>query len=88
MTLDSPQQCIHTLRMLSRNPQIARHVQTLVVRPDHAEQTPRTRYTPFDGSVISGIVRQAAAHLDALHTFVWDAEELPPDNMWLSLLMS
>jgi len=75
--------------MLSRHSEIARHVQKLVIRPDHAEQSRFRQYAPADGSVISTIIKQIAVRLDALHTFVWDAEDLPPDDdMWFTLRIS
>lgn len=87
--LCSADQCSRTLSMLQRRPEVARHVRKLVVRPDEDPRRRRRRYSPVDGYLVSASVRQAAPRLDALHTFIWDGEDLPPyDDMWFALRIS
>ncbi|TFK53529.1 hypothetical protein OE88DRAFT_1717762 [Heliocybe sulcata] len=84
--LSSAQQCSRTLSMLQNRPEVSRHVRQLVVRPDDDPRRKRRRYSPVDGYLVSAAVRQAAHKLDALHTFIWDGEDLPPyDDMWFAL---
>lgn len=79
--LDSLVQCEATLAMLNREPSIARHIQTLTVRFSGSPHA--------GGLLISDLLRTLAPKLDALHTFIWDAEEIPQcDDMWLALRMS
>jgi len=72
--------------MLYSRPDIARHVQKLHVRfspgcPDHMAD--------INGIVVSALLRDLAPKLDALHTFIWDADEIPQcDDMWFALRMS
>ena len=69
------EQCIQTLEMLFRHPDIARHVRKLVVR------------TGTNGSDISSVVRKVALRFDALNTFEWDGEEMPEEDIWFALRM-
>jgi hypothetical protein len=70
--------------MFSRRPEIARHVRSLVVRPDQDR-----RYGPVSGRVVSLAVRNAAVHLDAMNKFVWDGEEMPYyDDMYVLISSS
>ncbi|KAI6169332.1 hypothetical protein EDD17DRAFT_1464528 [Pisolithus thermaeus] len=79
--LDSLEQCEATLAMLNREPSIARHIQKLTVRFTSSPHS--------GGFLISDLLRTLAPKLDALHTFIWDAEEIPQcDDMWFALRMS
>ena len=85
VVLGSVEQCRVTLGMLSRTPDIARHIRELVIRP-------QTRYksylSPADNASVSHAVRKIASEkcLDALVTFKWDADELPYyEDMWFAL---
>lgn len=80
---DAPQ-CIRTLTMLARRGDIARHVRKLVVRPNSvggsAEQQRES------AAAVCVALKQVAAKLDALNTFVWDGDEMPAcDGVWLYL---
>jgi hypothetical protein len=83
--------------MLHRCPEIARHVQKLVLRPNSycnherkRQRQGRSEGEGEDGYAVCWFVRQLASKLDALNTFVWDWEGgLPPsDDLWLALRMS
>ncbi|KAH7927521.1 hypothetical protein BV22DRAFT_1084908 [Leucogyrophana mollusca] len=79
--LSTVPQCTITLSMLYRRPDIARHVQKLFVRI--------TGPGASDGYIVSAAIRETAVRLDALNTFVWDADEIPPyDDMWFALRIS
>ncbi|KAH9484904.1 hypothetical protein JR316_0001806 [Psilocybe cubensis] len=72
--------------MLSRRPDIARHVRRLVVRP-HAS---KPHMTILENIEVATAVRNIASGmcLDALVRFHWDADELPMlDDMWFALRM-
>jgi hypothetical protein len=86
VVLDTFRQCINTLTMLHRHPEITRHIQTLLVRPNGGRQTT----TGVGGYRVCSAIRQIARQLDALGTFVWDWEEgFPPcDELWFALRMS
>ncbi|KIK98480.1 hypothetical protein PAXRUDRAFT_31160 [Paxillus rubicundulus Ve08.2h10] len=84
--LDSAQQCVATLSMLNIRPDIARHVRKLVIRfsPSSAIHS-----EDLNGCTVSSLVKCLASKLDSLHTFIWDAEEIPQcDDMWFALRMS
>ncbi|PCH43638.1 hypothetical protein WOLCODRAFT_153691 [Wolfiporia cocos MD-104 SS10] len=88
--LHGPTQCEATLAMLHRCPAVARHVRTLVVRPErrprHASRRQDSVRTWETAGVISRRVAAAARSLDALQTFEWDGEDmLPDDHMWSDL---
>jgi len=68
-------QCIQTLEMLFRRPDIARHVRKLVLRPG------------ADRSIVSSIIRKVAVRFDALHSFEWDGDEMPDEDIWFALRM-
>lgn len=72
--------------MLCSRPDIARHVQKLHIRFSSS----RTTYlADINGIAISQLLRELAPKLDALHTFIWDADEIPQcDEMWFALRMS
>lgn len=84
VALDSAAQCMHTLDMLARCPNVASHVQALILRPGNGEiGLGGTRFT------VAEMTSRLARSLSALHTFIWDAEEMPPyDYMWLALRSS
>lgn len=74
--------------MLKHSPHIARHVQSLVIRPEHRRRNPRREYirTWDCAHVASVLVTGAAKQMDALKCFVWDGEDtLPDDRMWDTL---
>ncbi|KII92598.1 hypothetical protein PLICRDRAFT_172671 [Plicaturopsis crispa FD-325 SS-3] len=80
------EQASATLGMLARRPDVARHVTRLAVRTCKDQ---KRCFGQCDGYVASAAVRQAARHMDALNTFMWDGEEAPPyDDMWFALRMS
>lgn len=84
--LDSAEQCEATLSMLDCRPEIARHVQKLYIRfsPSSSKHS-----LDLNGYIVSNLVQRVAPRLDALNTFVWDAEEIPQcDDMWFALRMS
>jgi hypothetical protein len=73
--------------MLQRQPEIARHVRELVVRP-HTNK--KIRQGTAVSALASAAVRDTAAtmRLDALKKFVWDGEERPYyEGMWFALRM-
>ncbi|KIM69284.1 hypothetical protein SCLCIDRAFT_13355 [Scleroderma citrinum Foug A] len=77
-------QCEATLFMLNQHPDVARHVQKLVIRFASTSSKSDARSVR-----VSNLVRTLAPKLDALNTFVWDAEEIPQcDDMWFALQMS
>ncbi|KAF5348690.1 hypothetical protein D9758_006866 [Tetrapyrgos nigripes] len=85
VTLKSARQCINTLGMLRRRPDIARHVRQLVIQPD-SKMSPKDQF--LDGVVASAAVRDVAMgrQLDALSKFAWHYDELPyHDDMWFAL---
>ena len=74
--------------MLKDCPHIARHVQSLVIRPEHRRRNRRREYirTWDCAHVASVLVTEAAMQMDALKCFVWDGEDtLPDDRMWDTL---
>lgn len=72
--------------MLSNHPDIARHVQKLLVR---FSTGPRARSIDCNSYIVSSLVQRLAHTLDALHTFIWDADEIPQrDDMWFALRIS
>ncbi|CAL1706879.1 unnamed protein product [Somion occarium] len=78
-------QCEATLQMLKHSPDIARHVQSLVIRPEYRRQGRKPEYirTWNNPHVASVLVTAAAPKMDALQSFVWDGEDtLPDDRMW------
>jgi hypothetical protein len=87
VTLNNIGQCLCTLSMLQRQPEIARHVRELVVRP-HTNK--KLRQSTAVSALVSAAVRDTAAtmRLDALKRFVWDGEERPFfEGMWFALRM-
>lgn len=72
--------------MLIDHPDIARHVQKLLIR---FSEIPKARSINCNGYIISALVQRLAHSLDALHTFIWDADEIPQrDDMWFALRIS
>ena len=71
--------------MLIKSPGVARHVRKLTVHPDRHPDT-KAPLLPFSQeycSLVSGLVADAARNMDALNTFVWNADgALPDDFMW------
>lgn len=86
--LESAEQCLVTLDMLYKRPDIASHVRELVVKPSQPSSS-QTSGDLFRTSMsISATVRKIASarRLPALTTFTWDHEELPYfDDMWFAL---
>ena len=82
--------------MLYEHPDIARHVQKLVVRQGGNLQVPQNggssavRGFPYaDPSCVCVAVKRAATRLDALQSFVWGGEDYPwDDDIWLVLRQS
>jgi hypothetical protein len=84
VTLVGVKQCLNTLDMLNEKPEIARHVQKLTVRP----HTMRRRNKLRDDGLVAAAVRRTSIRLDALHTFIWDGDDMCPyDDMWFGLRM-
>lgn len=70
--------------MLARRPDIARHVQELIVRP--RSKTWATHGLIENMIASKAVLELATRRLDALTTFAWDDEELPyHDDMWFAL---
>lgn len=81
VVLDTFDQCEATLSMLNQRPDVARHIQKLVIR--FASTLTKHSFR------VSDLVRTLAPKLDGLNTFIWDAEEMPQcDEMWFALQMS
>lgn len=82
--------------MLYEHPDIARHVQKLVVRQGGNLHVPKNdRSSPFpdfsyaDPGCVSVAVKRVATRLDALRSFVWAGEDYPwDDDIWLVLRQS
>ena len=91
--LNRTSQCCATLDMLYEHPDIARHVQKLVVRQGGCPGTPRSvdsfptcASSHADSDHVCAAVKRVATRLDALQTFVWGGEEYPlDDSIWLAL---
>lgn len=84
--LNTLPQCEATLAMLDRNPFIARHIQKLSIR---LTCTSGKRSSALKHSTVSDLVQKLANKLDALNTFIWDADEASQyDDMWFALRMS
>ena len=68
----------------------ARHVRSLGLYPDSGGRTSkRGRSALPDAYQVSSAVRRAARNFEALRTFAWDGEELPPDDdLWFALRIS
>lgn len=87
--LHGAEQCESTLAMLQRCPDVARHIRTLAVYPEDDAPT-RLRGDTLrawdNAGVVSRAVMKTAKHLDALAHFVWEGEDmLPDDRMWAEL---
>lgn len=84
--LGTAEQCQRTLSMLRSRPDVARHVQKLYIRFSSASSHYMVN---INGVTISAMLRELAPKLDVLHTFIWDADEIPQcDDMWFALRMS
>lgn len=84
--LGTAEQCQRTLSMLRSRPDVARHIQKLYIRFSSASSD---YMVDVNGIAISALLRELAPKLDALHTFIWDADEIPQcDDMWFALRMS
>ncbi|KAG1829586.1 hypothetical protein EV424DRAFT_1316651 [Suillus variegatus] len=83
--LGTAEQCQRTLSMLRSRPDVARHIQKL-----HIRFSASSNYmVDINGITISAMLRELAPKLDVLHTFIWDADEIPQcDDMWFALRMS
>ncbi|KAG7091006.1 hypothetical protein E1B28_010071 [Marasmius oreades] len=85
VVLTTSEQCTTTLQMLSRRPDISRHVRELVIRPGSKKSL---NHQLLDSIVASSAIRECAISfkLDALSRFSWDCDELPYfDDMWFAL---
>jgi len=82
--------------MLYEHPEIARHVQKLVVRQGRNLQVPKIDgpsavpgFSYADPSCVCVAVKRVATRLDALQSFVWGGEDYPwDDDIWLVLRQS
>ena len=93
--LNETDQCRTTLEMLYKHPDIARHVQKLVVRQRSPSEPPGVAPHSFRGvshmipNPVCAAVKRAATKLDALQSFVWGGEDYPSeDDIWLVLRKS
>ncbi|KAF8904968.1 hypothetical protein CPB85DRAFT_1316043 [Mucidula mucida] len=94
VALNTVEQCVATLGMLLRRPDISRHVRKLIIRP---RRPGMYGFNREDSRLVSRLVKQLASErdakrpepkLDALTTFAWEDEELPfYDDMWFALRM-
>ncbi|KAI0342180.1 hypothetical protein BDW22DRAFT_1358325 [Trametopsis cervina] len=87
VSLTGPRQCQDTLSMLSHTPDLARHVRSLVLRPDPTTLIPSSSTPSEDGedwcTSISYLIMNAAPFMDALHAFEWHSHSgTPVDDMW------
>ena len=88
--LNETVQCCITLDMLDKHPNIARHVQKLVLRHGGGLKSPQSvnssahRGFSYPGpSYVCAAVKRAARRLDALRSFVWGGEDYPwDDDIW------
>ena len=74
--------------MLCYTPDLARHVQELVIHPDYIGENETAGYELAGHwcSAISNLVAQCARYMDALRSFVWNASSaLPKERMWSEL---
>ena len=82
--------------MLYQHPEIARHVQELVVRQEGSHEVSKNmessavRRSFYAGpSCVCVAVKRVATKLDALQSFVWGGEDYPwDDDIWLVLRQS
>lgn len=82
--------------MLYEHPNIARHVQKLVVRHGTCPKVPQSvsssathGFSYTNPSYVCAAVKRVAIRLDALQTFVWGGEDYPwDDDIWLVLRQS
>lgn len=94
MELNETAQCCTTLNMLYEHPNIARHVQKLIVRHEGYAKAPQsvgsTRgFSYAEPSYVCAAVKRVATRLDALQSFVWGGEDYPwDDDIWLVLRRS
>ncbi|EIN11423.1 hypothetical protein PUNSTDRAFT_98525 [Punctularia strigosozonata HHB-11173 SS5] len=86
VVLNTYEQCVETLRMLSRKPlSVARHVRSLEVHP-HGRSA---KYVYHHAHNVAAALEHLVRRLDALQSFVWEAEEGPPSqSLWLALRLS
>lgn len=81
--LKTNEQCNVTLKFLVRRRDIARHIRKLIVRPNYLAWMKPDK--PLDESRVTDLIEGTAVNLHAMHTFVWDGQEIPDDHMWLTL---
>jgi hypothetical protein len=94
--LNETAQCCTTLDMLYEHPDIARHVQKLVVRQEGSPQITQNGslsaardFSYADPNCVCVAVKRAATRLDALQSFVWGGVDYPwDDDIWLVLRQS
>ncbi|TFK31352.1 hypothetical protein BDQ12DRAFT_694285 [Crucibulum laeve] len=75
-----------TLASLAKLPDLSRHIQTLVIRPNCAEWTASNDL--LDESAVADWIMHIASDLEALESFTWDGLEMPVDMLWLVLRTS
>jgi hypothetical protein len=74
--------------MLRNAPDLARHVQELIICPDFVSEneTPGFEESGHWCSIISQLVAESAKHMDALRSCIWNAAvSLPNESMWAEL---
>ena len=93
--LNETAQCCTTLDMLYEHPDIARHVQKLVVlrggssEPQSVASSSIRGFSYADPSFVCAAVKRVATRLDALQSFIWGGEDYPwDDDIWLVLRQS
>lgn len=80
--LKTNKQCA-TLEAFLKQPDITRHIHTLIVRPNNMERTPTGDF--LDETFISTVVIRMSSRLPALKSFTWDGVEMPADGLWHNL---
>nr|GAT52451.1 predicted protein [Mycena chlorophos] len=89
--LRSSASCRAALKFFLQNPNgsSASHIRSLTIRPSNPERWGGAADKPDEQWVAAAIEQLATAgHLNALHTFVWDGWESPPESLWLALRLN
>ncbi|KAF7317120.1 F-box domain-containing protein [Mycena chlorophos] len=89
--LRSSASCRAALTFFLQNPtgSSASLIRSLTLRPSNPERWGGATDKPDEQWVAAAIEQLATAgHLNALHTFVWDGWESPPESLWLALRLN
>lgn len=71
------------LKFLRARPDIANHVQKLILRPSYF--TPASPSASDTEAYIASAMDLLAPSLGCLRTFIWDGLEMPQDRIWATL---